>query len=131
MNVNQDLVNKTISFETYQGARFTNLKLMSFLDAQTAAAFDDVAAKHVQNYPFIPDPKPQSWTDYMYVKFLDADNRATFFGAPWIKGDSIVINDAPAVQISIPAGGATQAQLDAIASMMTAIGVSGFTFTTV
>jgi len=130
MNLDQDLVKKTISFETYQGERITNLKLLSILDPQTAQALGfDAPAKHVQNYPFLPPGTSDNWQDYMYAKFVDADNKVSYYGVPWVKPESIVINDNPGVRITII--GATQAQIDNVKSMMIGSGISNFTVETI
>lgn len=125
MNLDNNAVGKTLSFETVSGEKYRNLKLLSFPDGATVAALgEDPVAKHKQYLPFIPDPKPLAYTDYLYTRFVDADGKAFYFGVPWIKPTSIEENSN--VTYLFRVRNATTEQLNSVKVMMTKSGIEDF-----
>lgn len=126
MKLDSTNVGKTISFETVAGEKINNLKLVSIPDAATVLALGgDPVAKHRQYLPYIPDPKPLQYTDYLYAKFLDADGKSWYYGIPWIKPTSIVENSN--VTYLFRCRNASTEQIDSIKQMMVKSGIEDFT----
>jgi len=126
MKLDSDTLKATLSFETYAGVKYNNLKFLAILDAGTVNDLgQDPFAKHMQNLPYLPDPKPEAYTDYDYALFRDAEGKKTYLGIPWVRESSIVDNGRPDYQMLIISP--TQAQLDSLRSMAVASGIENFT----
>jgi hypothetical protein len=122
-------LNKTITFDTYEGVRHKNLRFVAILDAGTVTALGfDAAAKHMQNYPYLPSGVPDTYTGYSYGKFLDADNKVYYFGIPWVKPASITENANPVRLITLR--NSDDATVASLRSMMIAHGIEDFTIET-
>lgn len=118
-------VGKTLSFETYAGVKYKNLKFVSMPDAHDVYAMGlDAPALHIQNLPYMQTPKPAAYTDYPYAKFVDADGNAMYLGVPWVNEDSITLNSTPNAVLTLTAP--TQDQLDSLRSMLTAAGIEDY-----
>jgi hypothetical protein len=129
MQLNSDALNKTITFDSYEGPRYKNLRFVSILDAQTVIALGfDAAAKHMQHYPYLPPGVPDSYTGYSYAKFLDANNSVIYMGIPWVKPSSITENANPVRQITLR--DTDDATVASLRSMMIAHGIENFTIET-
>lgn len=125
MNLDQELIQKTLTFETYDGVLWRNYKLLSILDPATVLALGyDAPAKHIQHYPFLPAGTSDNWQDYMYAKFSLAGGTVEYLGVPWVKPTSIVINDNPSVNILVR--NPSPQQLTSLRSMMVASGIEDF-----
>jgi len=119
-------IGKTMTFQTFSGIKYSNQKLVALLDATTVEALgQDPIAGHIQNLPYMKDPKPGAYTDYLYAKFTDADGTPLYLGIPWTDEDSIVQNTTPNYVITLV--GPEQAQVDSLKSMMIANGIENFT----
>lgn len=116
---------KTLTFDTYSGIKYANLKFVSLLDPDTAINFLDIHAEHIQNMPYMKDPKPTLATDYSYAKFVSADGKKIYLGVPWVNEDSITLNSVPNYRMTLIAP--TQDQLDSLKSMAIASGIENFT----
>lgn len=128
MKLSSTNVGKTMTFQTYAGVKYKNLKLVSLLDADTVASLGkDPQAKHIQNMPYMKDPKPVNYYDYLYAKFVDADGKAEYLGIPWVDEDSIVATNTPNAQLTLTAP--SQEQLDSLKSYLTANGYENWTLT--
>ena len=126
MKLDSDAFNTTLSFETYAGVKYNNLKFLSLLDSATMQDVgQDPVAGHLQNVVYLPEPQPEAYTDYMYAKFVDAEGNRTYLGVPWVREDSIVNNGTPDVLIMLKAP--TQAQIDTMRSIAIASGIENFT----
>lgn len=121
------LLDKTLTFDTYEGVRHKNLRFLSILDAQTVIALGfDAPAKHMQNYPYLPAGVPDTYSGYKYAKFMDANNDITYLGIPWVKPDSVTEVGVTTTRIIVR--NADQPTLDSLRSMMIAHGIDDFTF---
>lgn len=128
--LNSDSIDKTLTFDTFEGVRYKNLRFVSILDAQTVTALGfDAPAKHMQNYPYLPAGTPDTYSAYKYAKFLDANNAILYLGIPWVKPASITVSGAKTTRITVR--NVDQTTLDSIRSMMIAHGVEDFDFETV
>lgn len=126
MKLDSSSLQATLSFETYAGVKYNNLKFLAILDAGTVTALGtDAFGLHLQNLPYLPDPKPEAYTDYSYALFRDAEGKKTYLGIPWVREDSIVNKGQPDYQMLILAP--TPAQLDSLRSMAIASGIENFT----
>ena len=124
MKLDSDAINQTLSFETYAGEKYSNLKFLSLLDPDTAMMYDDVVAKHLQNRPYLPDPVPTAYSEYLYALFKNAEGKKTCLGIPWIRESSIISNEQPNYRIDLTAP--TKEQVDSFKSMLSASGIENF-----
>ena len=124
MKLDSDAINQTLSFETYAGVKYSNLKFISLLDPDTAGVYIDAVALHLQNRPYLPDPVPTAYSDYLYGLFKDAEGSKICLGVPWVREASIVTNDQPNYRIDLTAP--TKAQVDSFKSMLAASGIENF-----
>lgn len=69
---------------------FTACTVMSILDYDTAQSMSDVAAKHVQVYPYLPGTVSNDPKSYLYLKIKLKDGTTTIIGAAWVREDTIV-----------------------------------------
>lgn len=126
MKLESSTLQSTLSFETYAGVKYNNLKFVAILDAGTVSTLgQDPLGLHLQNLPYLQDPKPESHTDYSYVLFLDAEGKKTYLGIPWIREGSIVNKGQPNYLMTIIAP--TPEQLSSLRSMAIASGIENFT----
>lgn len=125
MTINYDTINQTLSFDSVAGEKFYNLKLVALLDAATVAALgQDPAARHKQYLPYMAEPLPALYTDYLYGKFVNADGASSYYGIPWIKDSSIVVNNTVVYLITVK--NASPSSIDSIKQMMTKSGITDF-----
>lgn len=126
MNLDMNAIGKTVSFETVAGEKINNLKFITPIDATSVLRFgEDPIAKHKQYLPFIPDPKPVNYTDYLYAKFVDADGKEKYYGIPWIKPTSIVENSDVTYLFRVK--NASLEKIESVKQMMVKSGIEDFT----
>lgn len=127
--LNMALIGKTINFSTNAapilGVEVRNAKLLGILDPGSAKAVDDIRAKHIQVYPYLPEGTPDSAYDYPYLKFAMADGSFRVYGLPWIKEDSIEIVATTNVVVTLKGRG--QVDFDLIRQALLANGFDDFT----
>lgn len=128
MEIDQNAVGTTLSFQTFDGAQYKNLKLLALLDSGTVVAlgYDAVAGHHSQ-YPYLPPGTPDNFQQYMYGKFVDANQAITYLGVPWIKPSSVVANENPNYVLLLR--NPTPQQVDSVRSMLIASGIEDFEIT--
>lgn len=127
MKLDNNAVGQTLTFTTVAGEKLRNLKLISFLDAQTLLAIgEDPVAGHRQYLPFIPDPKPVRYTDYLYAKFIDANSVPSYYGIPWIIETSIESGGNVPRIMRLP--DATDEQIESLKTMALKSGIENFSF---
>lgn len=126
MNLDINAVGRTLSFELVDGQRVNNLKFVSPIDAASVLAIGliDPVAQHRNYLPYIPDPKPVKYSDYLYAKFVNADGGSVFYGMPWIKLDSIVENTD--VTYLVRVRNASSEQMVSLKAMMVKNGIEDF-----
>lgn len=126
MKLDTNAVGKVLNFDTQAGEKFKSLKLISFLDGATMLQIgEDPVAGHKQYLPFIPNPKPVLYTDYLYGKFADVNGKSFYFGIPWVKESSITVVSNPGRIIRMPT--ATADQIESLKEMMVKSGIEEFT----
>lgn len=125
MKLDDDALNKTLSFETVLGVKYNNLKFTDNLSALTLIALgQDPEALHQQYREKLPPGTPDDYRLYRYAKFEQVSGGPIFLGIPWVKEDSIEENEHPnygGIFRSI-----TAAQLDSLRTMITASGIEDF-----
>lgn len=126
MKLDSNAIGKTLSFDTVAGEKLKNLKLVSLPDASTLLELGiDVVAKHKEYLPYIANPKPVSHTAYLYAKFVDTNGNRQYYGIPWIKESSVIVNSNPGRIIRMPT--ATEEQIESLKTMMVKSGIEDFT----
>lgn len=126
MKLDSNAIGKVVSFDTYEGKKLKNLKLISLLDGATMLAIgQDPVAGHKQNLPYLPAPKPVAYTEYLYAKFADIEGKSSYYGVPWVKESSIVVNANPGRIIRMPT--AMAEQIESVKEMMVKAGIEDFT----
>lgn len=103
------LIGKTVNFNTNAGAILgvgvRNAKVLGILDPGTAKAFEDIIAKHIQVYPYLPEGTPDSAYEYNYLKVIMADGQERVFGLPWIDETSIELVETTNLVITLKGRG--------------------------
>lgn len=126
MSLDLSSVGKTFNFETVDGVKYTQLTLISFLDAATVtSAGFDAAAEHQQMYPYAPNTIPTNYKSYLYPKFTDASGATVYLGAPWISTSSI--EEVSTTSVTVVITDASSAQIDSLRSYLVANGLDKFT----
>lgn len=103
------LIGKTINFSTNAGAilgvEIRNAKVVAILDPNTAKSFDDIVAKHIQVFPYLPQDTPDSAYDYSYLKVITAEGKEAVYGIPWINETSIELVDTTNIKVVLKGRG--------------------------
>jgi hypothetical protein len=98
-NITQVEIDQRISFEVYPAERlgnnFKNVRMCAVLNPETARALGHSLYEAHQNvYPTIPTGQiPNNPTQYNYVQVQFENGEKQIIGIPWIRPDSVVIND--------------------------------------
>lgn len=82
----------TVSFDVYPqilGTGFKRVKVLAFLDMDTAKYWIDPLAMHINVYPSIPQTTPNRADGYSYVKIQFQNGDVTCLGIPWIREETI------------------------------------------
>lgn len=94
-----------VTFEVYPasilGARFGNVKVLAMLDKDSANTWIDADAVHVNVFPTLPSGTPDNANEYQYLKFKHVNGNIGVIGLPWIREDSITVNETGTLTISI------------------------------
>lgn len=99
MNIQNIAIGQVISFEMYPahiyGNAFRNVTLSALLSPALANTLGlDVVSAHKQVYPSLPDGTvPNDPFQYNYLQVTTEGGESIILGVPWIRSDSIVIND--------------------------------------
>lgn len=128
LNLTEENFDKILHFDTYTGARYTNLRFSSLLDARTVMQLGfDAPAVHQQNIGSLPPGVPNDFRAYRYALFYDVQNNPIYLGVPWVIESSITENEnAPFI---FTVWGIDNTVADSIRSMMIAHGIEHFTVT--
>jgi hypothetical protein len=123
------LIGKTVNFSTNAspilGVEVRNAKVLGILDPGSAKAYDDIVAKHIQVYPYLPEGTPDSPYDYPYVKLAMADGTEKVFGLPWIQEGTIQIVDTTTLVVVLKNRG--QSDINLLRQSLLANGFEDFT----
>lgn len=86
---------KVYSFNVYPsailGTGFKNATLQAILDYDSALAFSDLAALHIDVYPSLPAGTPNRPQDFDYLLLRMDNGASTVIGVPWIIEESIEV----------------------------------------
>lgn len=98
---------KTYSFDVYPAgiisSSFKDVRIMGFLDKDTARRWIDPEAMHVNVYPTIPSSvgMPDDPDDYIFVKVKFPNGEVSVIGEPWIKTDTVEASGAGTLTLTI------------------------------
>lgn len=96
---------KTYSFDVYPsailGTAFKNVTVQAIFDYQSALAFADIDALHVNVFPHLPPGTPNRPQDFDYLLIRTQGGDSTVIGVPWIVGETIELVEALKMQVTI------------------------------
>lgn len=96
---------KVYSFDVYPvneiGTGFKNVTVQSILDYNTALAFADIEALHVNVFPTLPAGTPNRPQDFDYLLIRTDDGNTTVIGVPWIKDETVELVQSLKIQAVI------------------------------
>lgn len=124
-----ELYGKTLNFTTISpallGGGWTNVKLLSIVDYDTARRFSDILGKHVGLSPYLPAGTPNDYRQYYYAKLQRADDSIHYLGVPWIVESSVEVVVETDILVRIK--GKSHDDLLNIRQALMAIGLEDFT----
>jgi hypothetical protein len=127
------LIGKTINFNTNAGAilgvEVRNAKVVAILDPNTAKQFEDIIAKHIQVFPYLPQGTPDSAYEYSYLKVVSAEGKDLVYGIPWIAEDTIELVDTTSIQVVLKGRG--QSDITLLRQSLLSNGFDDFTISVV
>lgn len=85
-------IGDTVSFDVHPqilGTGFKRVKILAYLDMDTAKYWIDPVAMHINVYPFLPPTTPNRADGYNYVKIQFPNGEVTCLGIPWIREETI------------------------------------------
>lgn len=104
MNFNQNDIGTKVSFDIY-GSNIIggNYKGVRILAIATASAFQEhnPREKHDLIYSTLANPKPQSYTDYMYYLVELSNGKITIVGDRWIKTNTVVKGSTNKIKVIV------------------------------
>ncbi len=122
-------VKKRYNLETYLKFRYSNVVLLSLLDAQTLMDLgQDPQAMHIQNAPSLPPGGPTRYNDYLYGKFENPQGLITYIGLPWI--NPTTLQEITGLVHILTIRGASSDQIESLRSMLPTILINDFDITT-
>lgn len=84
---------KVYSFSLYPqailGNGFKNITVQAKLDYQTALAFGDIDALHINVFPSLPAGTPNRPQDFEYLLLRTENGDSTVIGIPWIIEETV------------------------------------------
>lgn len=120
MIFNNEDVGKRVSFQIYGsaiiGGDYANAELLAVLGASAASEYNP-KARHDAIYSTLPDPKPQSHSEYVYYLLLLANGRRTIAGDAWIVPDTVIRGSANKIFLEID--GANAGDIGKIKTLLT------------
>ncbi len=99
MNIQDIAIGQVISFEMYPahiyGNSFRNVTLTATLSPALANTLGlDITSAHKQVYPSLPSGTvPNDPLQYNYMQVTMASGESVILGIPWIRAESIVVNN--------------------------------------
>lgn len=125
MNIDDVNTGDVVSFETVLGERFVDYRYQGSIPWDIATKLGlDVEAKHRQYSLAMSPGSPKDFRAYSYILLKSPTNVTSLVGAPWIKENTVELKTTTARQMVIPR--ASEAQLSALRSFATSIGIIGF-----
>ena len=96
---------KVYNFDVYPstilGDDFKNVTILSIMDYESALQLADVAAIHVNVYPYLPTGLPDDPSQYDYVRIRTASGQTTILGISWINLDTVELVESRRMMIKI------------------------------
>lgn len=123
-------IKSVYSFDVYPssilGTSFQNVTILSIMDYETALSMGvDVAATHVNVYPFLPNGTPDDPAATDYVRIQTASGAKTILGMSWINLSTIESITARIATVVID--GVTGADITNISNALVQNGFNNFT----
>lgn len=124
--INDFDLGSTVSFDVWPegilGTGFKRMKVMGFLDADSARNYIDPVSMHANVFPTLPEGSaPDDPYDYHYVKLKMVDGGITCVGLPWIKAASIEVHESNTLKLTIE-----NISTEDIERVKTALAANGF-----
>jgi hypothetical protein len=130
MQLNDNSIDKTLSFEDVLGIQYKNLKFTDILSASTVSALGKEPAVWHQSYrTALPAGVEDDYRAYKYAKFVSASGEYTYIGIPFVKQTSIIENASPAKRYTFES--LTPDQERSLNAMLTASGIENFKVETI
>lgn len=104
--IDNTYVGKTVSFNIFNssamGGDVRNAKVIGVMGHEPILRLTEENPRDMHNriLPFLPDPKPGSYTDYLYVVLESANKKYRAIGLPWING-SVTVDQETVFQVTI------------------------------
>lgn len=102
---------KVYNFDVYPstilGDDFRNVTILSIMDYESALQLADVAAIHVNVYPYLPTGLPDDPSQYDYVRIRTASGQSTILGISWINLDTVELVESRRMTIKIDGVGSS------------------------
>lgn len=118
-------INKYYNFSLYHnsvlGVSYTNAKLISILDYNTALKFSNVELLHKQIYPYLPPNTLRDHTKYTYYLF-NYNNKNIVIADVWIVASSI--EETTGLSYTIRLNNITSSQLSIVRDQLRLLGIS-------
>jgi hypothetical protein len=96
---------KVYSFDLHPssilGTGFNNVTVQAILDYQSALAFADLDALHVNVFPHLPPGTPNRPQDFDYLWLRTQNGDTTIIGIPWIVEETIELVESLKMNITI------------------------------
>lgn len=125
MNIEDINTGDVVSFETVLGERYKDYRYQGMVPWDIAIKLGlDTEAKHRQYALAMPPGSPRDFRSYSYLLFKAPNATTLIMGAPWVKENTIELKVTISRQMTIPQ--ASEAQLNALRSFATSIGIVGF-----
>lgn len=97
-------IGKRVSFEIHGssiiGGTFVDVEVLAILGASAALEYDP-RQKHDAIYSLLPEPRPQSHTEYSYYLVQMSNNQKTIVGDAWIKQGTLVRGSSSKVTVVV------------------------------
>lgn len=113
--------NFSLHTNTSLGVTYTNCRLVSILDYQTALRFANVVQLHRQIYPYLPSGTVEDQTRYSYYLFND-NGKNVVIADVWIINSSIELSAGSVYKLKLM--NVTSSQLTLIRDQLRVLGVS-------
>ena len=93
MNFSYDDIGQRVTFEIYGssviGGNYTDVEIV-LVSAASGVAQYDPRQKHEAIYSLLPEPRPQTHTEYKYYLIRHSNGRQSIVGDAWIKADTVI-----------------------------------------
>lgn len=95
----------TVTFSVYPtaiiGNNYKRVRVMAIIDADTARQYIDPISLHANVYPTLPEETPENAYEIYYLKIRFSNGQFGVLGLPWIREDTIEIQDMSTIKLTI------------------------------